>query len=85
MLHTRSPYNLRLTVSYVCRYSTGRIAREGGRLEKIGPDYRIHKNGSLIIKEANKIHDAQYNCMVSNPWGNATSKKVTLTVEGKQV
>ena len=51
-------------------------------MERSGPDFRVHKNGSFIIKAARKHHDGYYHCVVKNRWGSKTSPEVRLTVEG---
>ena len=59
--------------------------REGvDPLPKSGQDFRVHKNGSLIFRDAQKFHDSFYHCVASNALNKATSKPAKLTVEGTE-
>lgn len=52
-------------------------------LESKGADYRVHKNGSLIFRRAEKSQEGEYACKARNKLAEETSKFVELVVEGK--
>ena len=53
------------------------------RLERVGADFRVHKNGSLIFRAASKRHEGEYACKAENESGVAASEFVDLVVEAK--
>ena len=58
-------------------------SRRDGELPKVGPNYRVHKNGSLIFRRVAKQDESLYTCTAQNSINTAKSKTARLTVEGK--
>ena len=58
-------------------------SRRMGDMPKVGPSYRVHKNGSLIFRRVGKQHESTYTCTAKNAIGAIKSYPARLTVEGK--
>ena len=57
-------------------------SRRRGDMPKVGPGYRVHKNGSLIFRWAEKQHGSFYTCTAKNSVDSVESKPARVTVEG---
>ena len=53
-----------------------------GVMPKVGPSFRVHKNGSLIFRRVHKQHESTYTCTAKNSIGLINSYPARLTVEG---
>jgi hypothetical protein len=60
-------------------------SRRDGKLPKIGENFRVHKNGSLIFRFAEKRDESMYKCSAKNHLGSDTSLLARITVEGKYI
>ena len=58
-------------------------SRRIGNMPKVGPSYRVHKNGSLIFRRVEKQHESIYTCIARNSIGVIKSYPARLSVEGK--
>ena len=57
-------------------------SRRIGNMPKVGPSYRVHKNGSLIFRRIEKQHESIYTCRAENVLGFVTSSPARVSVEG---
>ena len=57
-------------------------SRRIGDMPKVGPSYRVHKNGSLIFRRVEKQHESTYTCTAKNAVGSIKSNPARVTVEG---
>ena len=57
-------------------------SRRIGEMPKVGPSYRVHKNGSLIFRRIEKQHESIYTCVAMNVVGSTKSYPARITVEG---
>ena len=60
-------------------------SRRDGKLPKIGENFRVHKNGSLIFRFAEKRDESYYKCTAKNLFGTVVSPLARITVEGKLI
>ena len=58
-------------------------SRRMGDMPKVGPSYRVHKNGSLIFRRVEKQHESIYTCTAKNSVGFTESYPARLSVEGE--
>ena len=58
-------------------------SRRDGKLPKIGENFRVHKNGSLIFRFAEKRDESYYKCTAKSILGTVFSQLARITVEGK--
>ena len=59
------------------------ISKREGKLSNIGPNFRVHKNNSLIFRRVEKRDESYYHCEAQNIEGNVKSPQARLTVEGR--
>ena len=59
-------------------------SRRMGDMPKVGPSYRVHKNGSLIFRRVEKQHESIYTCTARNSVGVIKSYPARLSVEGNE-
>ena len=52
------------------------------KLPSVGPNFRIHRNNSLIFRRVDKRDESYYQCIAKNRHGNTTSPLARLSVEG---
>lgn len=58
------------------------ISKRDGKLASQGPNFRVHKNNSLIFRRVEKRDESYYHCEAENRVGSDRSKAARLTVEG---
>ena len=55
------------------------------KLPSVGPNFRIHRNNSLIFRRVDKRDESYYQCIAKNSHGTTTSHLARLSVEGMNV
>ena len=56
-----------------------------GKLSSNGPNFRIHRNNSLIFRRIDKRDETFYHCVAGNSEGKVNSQSASVTVEGKSI
>ena len=59
------------------------FSKRDGKLSSNGPNFRIHRNNSLIFRRIDKRDETLYHCVAENSQGNVNSQSASVTVEGK--
>ena len=60
------------------------FSKREGKLPTVGPNFRIHKNNSLIFRRVDKRDESYYHCVAKNRQGTVESNPARLTVEGME-
>ena len=61
------------------------FSKREGKLPSIGPNFRVHRNNSLIFRRIEKRDESYYHCEVENIKGKVISRQARLTVEGNNI